>query len=281
MTIHKRETGEIFQKRLQLLLQRSSLNKAQFAESIGVNRSALAQLLSEQLLRLPRAETLSSIATTYNVSIDWLLGLSQDEHVSSAVSSTMEIEQVTHGQHTKLGQWHRDAIGYKIRYVPSNLPDSLMIEEVIGYERQYTEVPLEIRKFETSSQLAYNRINESEMEVCMPLQRLKLLAQGVGIWEELPKSLRRQQLEHIKRLLDDLYPTYRLFLYDGRKAFSAPLTVFGSQRAVIYVGDMYVVINTLEEIRALTKHFDRLIRNAAVNPHESATFIQALLAKYL
>lgn len=281
MTIHKRETGEIFQKRLQLLLQRSSLNKAQFAESIGVNRSALAQLLSEQLLRLPRAETLSSIATTYNVSIDWLLGLSQDEHVSSAVSSTMEIEQVTNGQHTKLGQWHRDAIGYKIRYVPSNLPDSLMIEEVIGYERQYTEVPLEIRKFETSSQLAYNRINESEMEVCMPLQRLKLLAQGVGIWEELPKSLRRQQLEHIKRLLDDLYPTYRLFLYDGRKAFSAPLTVFGSQRAVIYVGDMYVVINTLEEIRALTKHFDRLIRNTAVNPHESATFIQALLAKYL
>lgn len=281
MITHKRETGEIFQKRLQLLLQRSSLNKAQFAESIGVNRSALAQLLSEQLLRLPRAETLSSIATTYNVSIDWLLGLSQDEHVSSAVSSTMEIEQVTHGQHTKLGQWHRDAIGYKIRYVPSNLPDSLMIEEVIGYERQYTEVPLEIRKFETSSQLAYNRINESEMEVCMPLQRLKLLAQGVGIWEELPKSLRRQQLEHIKRLLDDLYPTYRLFLYDGRKAFSAPLTVFGSQRAVIYVGDMYVVINTLEEIRALTKHFDRLIRNTAVNPHESATFIQALLTKYL
>ena len=64
MITHKRETGEIFQKRLQLLLQRSGLNKAQFAESIGVNRSALAQLLSEQLLRLPRAETLSSIATT-------------------------------------------------------------------------------------------------------------------------------------------------------------------------------------------------------------------------
>lgn len=281
MSVPKRETGEIFQKRLQLLLQRSNLNKAQFAESIGVNRSALAQLLSDQLLRLPRAETLCSIASIYNVSIDWLLGLSQDEHVSSAVSSAMEIEQVTNGQHTKLGQWHRDAIGYKIRYVPSNLPDSLMIEEVITYEHQYTQVPLEVRKLETNSQLAYNRINESEMEVCMPLQRLKLLAQGAGIWEELPKSLRRQQLEHIKRLLDDLYPTYRLFLYDGRKTFSAPLTVFGSQRAVIYVGDMYVVINTLEEIRALTRHFDRLIRNAEVNPHESAHVVQALLKSYL
>jgi transcriptional regulator with XRE-family HTH domain len=180
MGISKRETGDLFQKRLNLLLQRSGLNKAQFAESIGVNRSALAQLLSDQLLRLPRAETLSSIASSYNVSIDWLLGLSQDEHVSSAVSSAMEIEQVTNGEHTKLGQWHRDAIGYKIRYVPSNLPDSLMIEEVIAYERQYTQIPLEVRKLETNSQLAYNRINESEMEVCLPLQRLKLLAQGVG-----------------------------------------------------------------------------------------------------
>lgn len=280
MPIPKRETGEFFQKRLNLLLQRSGLNKAQFAESIGVNRSALAQLLSDQLLRLPRAETLGSIASVYNVSIDWLLGLSQDEHVSSAVSSALEIEQVTNGQHTKLSQWHRDAIGYKIRYVPSNLPDSLMIEEVIVYERQSTQVPLETRKLETNSQLAYNRINESEMEVCMPLQRLKLLAQGVGIWEALPASLRREQLEHIKRLLDDLYPTYRLFLYDGRKIFSAPLTVFGSRRAVIYVGDMYVVINTLEEIRALTRHFDHLIRNAEVNPHESAGFIQSLLDVY-
>lgn len=277
MSTPKRETSEIFQQRLQALLQRSNLNKAQFAESIGVNRSALAQLLSDELLRLPRAETLCSIAITYNVSIDWLLGLSQDEHINSSISSALEIEQVINGQHTKLGQWHRDAIGYKIRYVPSNLPDSLMIEEVIAYERQYTQVPLEVRKLEATSQLAYNRINESEMEVCMPLQRLQLLAQGVGIWEALPKDLRRQQLEHIKRLLDDLYPTYRLFLYDGRKTFSAPLTVFGSQRAVIYVGDMYVVINTLEEIRALTRHFDRLIRNAEINPHASAEFVQRLL----
>ncbi|HMT93056.1 helix-turn-helix transcriptional regulator [uncultured Thiothrix sp.] len=280
MLVAKREMGETFQKRLQILLQRSGLNKAQFAESIGVNRSALAQLMSDQLLRLPRAETLCSIASTYSVSIDWLLGLSQDEHVSSAVSSAMEIEQVINGQHTKLGQWHRDAIGYKIRYVPANLPDSLMIEAVIDYERQATQVPLAVRKLETNSQLAYNRIDESEMEVCLPLQRLKMLAQGVGIWEKLPKHLRRQQLEHIQRLLDDLYPTYRLFLYDGRKIFSAPLTIFGSQRSVIYVGDMYIVINTLEEIRALTRHFDRLIRNTEVNPHESAEFIQSLLETY-
>lgn len=276
----KHETGAVFQKRLQVLLQRSGLNKAQFAESIGVNRSALAQLLSEQLLRLPRAETLCNIASTYNVSIDWLLGLSQDEHVSSEVSSALKIEQVINGQHTQLGQWHRDAIGYKIRYVPSNLPDSLMIEEVIAYERQSTQVPLAIRKLETNSQLAYNRIDESEMEVCLPLQRLKMLAQGEGIWEELPKHLRHQQLEHIQGLLEDLYPSYRLFLYDSRKIFSAPLTIFGSQRAVIYVGDMYMVINTLEEIRALTRHFERLIRNTEINPHESAAFIRALLAKY-
>lgn len=280
MALQKRDTGEIFQKRLNLLLQRSGLNKAQFAKSIDVNRSALAQLLSDQILRLPRAETLCKIALVYNVSLDWLLGLSQNEHLTSTLSSSLEIEQVINGQHTKLGQWHRDAIGYKIRYVPSNLPDSLMTEEVIDYERQYAQVPPEIRKLETNSQLAYNRINESEMEVCMPMQRLTLLAQGTGIWEALPSKVRQAQLEHIQKLLTDLYPTYRLFLYDGRKIFSAPLTVFGSQRAVIYIGDMYVVINTLEEIRALTRHFDQLIRKTEINPHESAHFVQALLKSH-
>jgi len=277
MPNHKRATCETFQKRLQTLLQRSGLNRSQFAEKVGINRSALSQLLSEQLLRLPRAETLHGIAQANAVSIDWLLGLSQDEHLPSQIASAMEIEQINAGEDTLLNQWHRDAIGYKIRYVPSYLPDSLVLEEVIDYERSQAQVPPAIRKHEASSQLAYNRINESEMEVCMPLQQLTLLAQGKGLWEGLPAIIRRQQLNHMAQLLDDLYPTYRLFLYDERQIFSAPVTVFGSQRAAIYIGDMYVVIYTLEEIRALTRHFDHLIRKATVNPHESAAYIRSLL----
>ena len=59
-------------------------------------------------------------------------------------------------------------------------------------------------------------------------------------------------------------------------AYSAPYTVFGPKRAAIYIGDMYVVINSTEHIRALTRHFDDLIRRAAINPHDIANYVSGL-----
>jgi hypothetical protein len=78
------------------------------------------------------------------------------------------------------------------------------------------------------------------------------------------------------RLLDDLYPTFRLFLYDGRVRSSIPYTIFGPFRAAIYVGDMYLVLNATDPVRTLTRHFDNLIRAAIVNAHESAAFAARL-----
>ncbi len=74
------------------------------------------------------------------------------------------------------------------------------------------------------------------------------------------------------------YPTFRWFLYDGRQRFSAPLTIFGPRRAVIYVGQMYFVFNTTEHIRVLTRHFDELIRAAVVQPTDIAEHLRRLLA---
>ena len=64
------------------------------------------------------------------------------------------------------------------------------------------------------------------------------------------------------KLAGELYPNYRLFLFDGRRVFSAPYTVFGRIRVAIYVGDMYLVVSSVEHIRAFTRHFDDLIRHA-------------------
>ena len=77
-------------------------------------------------------------------------------------------------------------------------------------------------------------------------------------------------------LLDDLYPTFRLFLYDGRMRYSVPYTIFGSIRAAIYAGDMYLVLNATQPVRSLTRHFDNLIRAAEINAHESAGFARTL-----
>ena len=89
----KDEIAEILRGRLTLLSQRSSLNLSQMAAGIGLDRSALSQMLSGQTLRLPRAETLMRIAKQHSVSLDWLMGLSEDEALTAALTPAFEIEQ--------------------------------------------------------------------------------------------------------------------------------------------------------------------------------------------
>jgi hypothetical protein len=114
------------------------------------------------------------------------------------------------------------------------------------------------------------------MEVCMPRQRLELLAEGRGQWRNLDRAARRRQLTYMADLVDELYPTFRLYLYDQLSNYSIPYTVFGPQRAAIFVGEMYLVLNATDHIRSLTRHFDNLIRRAVVSAHESAAYLRGL-----
>ena len=77
--VDKRDLSSLFRERLKMLVRRSDLNQSGFAAAVGIDRSALSQLLSGATTRLPRAETLLNIASENKVSLDWLLGLSQDE----------------------------------------------------------------------------------------------------------------------------------------------------------------------------------------------------------
>ena len=81
------------------------------------------------------------------------------------------------------------------------------------------------------------------------------------------------------KLVEELYPTLRWFLYDGLKRYSVPVTIFGPQRAAVYVGQMYLVFNTTEHIRVLTRHFDGLIRAAVVQPPDVPAFLRSLLTE--
>src|SRR3546814_2465267 len=80
-------------------------------------------------------------------------------------------------------------------------------------------------------------------------------------------------------LVEELYPTYRWFLYDGLAHYSAPVTIFGPIRAAVYIGNMYFVFNSTEHIRALTQHFDNLIRGAIVQPPEVPQLLRLLLQR--
>jgi hypothetical protein len=78
------------------------------------------------------------------------------------------------------------------------------------------------------------------------------------------------------QLLDELYPTLRWFLFDARARMAVPLTVFGPLRAALYLGDMYLVFNSTEHIRVLTRHFDELIRAAVMQPPDVIGYLQRL-----
>ncbi|HEY4191921.1 MAG TPA: helix-turn-helix transcriptional regulator [Mesorhizobium sp.] len=273
----KRDLSTLFRERLKMLLIRSDLNQSTFAAAVGIDRSALSQLLSGASTRLPRAETLLNIAAEFKVSLDWLLGLSQDEGLTGEIRESVEIEEGSGSfDRTLLAKWHAEAAGTKIRYVPTGLPDLLRTGALVEYESGIANRSHEAQIEETQYRIDYNRRPETDMEVCMPRHTLEIFARGLGVWSGFPEADRREQLRHMAALLDDLYPTFRLFLYDGRLRYSIPYTIFGPYRAAIYVGGMYLVLNATTPIQTLTRHFDNLIRAAEINPHEAASFAHTL-----
>ena len=275
----RRDFLEQFRERLETVIAESGMSRSAFATEAGMDRSTLSQLLSASNDRLPRVETLASIAARWQVSIDWLLGLSQqgqlgadimEEQISirrNALSSADEM----------LLDWHREAIGYKIRYVPSSIPDLLRAEDIARYELGYfaTERPEQAIE-KAAARLAYQRRPETDMEACSSLQSIAGFARGEGIWRGLDRDARRRQLDHMIELVEELYPTFRWFLFDGLQRFTIPVTIFGPLRAAVYVGQMYIVFNSTEHIRTLTQHFDDLIRSAVIQPTDVPTYLRTL-----
>ena len=277
----KRDLSEVFRERLRILVQRSGQNQSAFAASVGIDRSALSQLLSGTTTRLPRAETLLTIVSVHKVSLDWLLGVSQDEGMTGEIRESLEIEEASGGfERTLIAKWHAEAAGTKIRYVPAGIPDLLRTEALVDYEADISNKSRETQAGETQYRIDYNRRPETDMEVCMPRHTLEIFARGLGVWSGFPDRHRKAQRRHMADLLDDLYPTFRLFLYDGRLRYSVPYTIFGQARAAIYVGDMYLVLYATEPIRTLTRHFEQLIRAADINPHETAGFARKLASSF-
>ena len=157
-------------------------------------------MLSGATTRLPRAETLLNIASENKVSLDWLLGLSQDEGLTGEIRANFEIEEAAGGfDRTLLAQWHAEAAGTKIRYVPAGIPDLLRTEDLIEYEAGITNRSREQQADETRYRIDYSRRPETDMEVCMPLHTLDIFARGLGVWADFPAAARAEQLAHMAR----------------------------------------------------------------------------------
>ena len=275
----RRDTARLFRVRLGEAMEKSGLNRSALARLIDMDRSTLSQLLSDEHDRLPRAETVVALAAVLQVSLDWLMGLSGEAKLGADILH--ESMQVTPSPGSPvdagLARWRTEATGYKIRYVPTTLPDLVKTDEVIEHEyRDFSTRDADRAIAESQGKLEYSRLPETDMEVCMPVQDIAGFARGEGLWREFPASARAEQFDRMIRLVEELYPSLRLYLYDGLTHYSVPYTVFGPIRAAIYIGQMYFVFNTTEHIRVLTRHFDSLVRAAVVHAAESVDFLTDL-----
>jgi len=217
------------------------------------------------------------VAKTQQASIDWLMGLSNVGTMQAEMMDeqpSFERNALAHNDE-RLMAWLREAIGYKIRYVPSTLPDLLKTDEVIRFEMDDFVATSAEQLIETASaRLAWTRGPETDMECCNSIQAVESFAQGAGIWRTLSLKSRLVQLDHMIQLCAELYPTLRWFLFDGRQRYAAPITIFGPLRAALYLGQMYMVLTSAEHVRTLTAQFDDLIRGAVVQPPDIPAFLQ-------
>ena len=81
----RRDTAQRFRERLLEAMASARVNRSVLAARIGIDRSTLSQLLSPEADRLPRADTAAAIASALHVSLDWLLGLSQQAKLGADI----------------------------------------------------------------------------------------------------------------------------------------------------------------------------------------------------
>ena len=258
-----------FRERLGELVADTRQTRSDFAADAGIDRSTLSQLLSSRNRRLPRVETLAAIAEESAVSVDWLLGLSHGGPARADIvheEFALNLDELSPLDEAWI-EWHEQSAGSKVRTLPASLPDLLKTEAVIRHEVQrYTTIRPEQRIETATAPLELARAPGSDLECCNSIQAIEGFARGWDVWGSLEHRHRVAQLDRMIELCEELYPTFRWFLYDGRQRYSAAVTVFGLDRAVLYLGQMYLVLNNRNHVMTFVKHFDDLIRVSVVQP---------------
>lgn len=277
----KRDRAGLFRLRLTQAMAEKGVSQAALARACAVDRSTVSALLAPGK-RLPNAQLAADCALVLGVSCDWLLGLSgRPEPVSNLLAASLTMTEAPRAliDETIFG-WHREAAGYKIRHVPATLPDMLKTRAMVEWEYapQLGRSPEQaLRAFE--DRLAWMRGARSDYEIALPLHEVDNLAAATGYYRGLPPEIRLGQIDRMADLCDQLYPTLRLCLFDARRVFSAPVTVFGPHLAVVYLGRHYIAFRDDARVEAVSEHFDWLVREAEIDARDAARHLRALKLK--
>ena len=277
--MHKNERAELFRTRLAARLALTGMSRSALARVAGVDRSTIAQLLASDEVRLPNAHLAAECAQALGVSADWLLGLSDRPESAAEVLSAnfrMETAQRTPADEQIIA-WHQEAAGHKIRHVPATLPDILKTEAVLEWEyAAFLDKTPEQARGTMRETTAWLRAPGSDYEICVSIDKVRSLAGGHGYWEGLDRDVREAQIDFMADRCARLYPSLRLYLYDSKKVFSAPVSIFGRLLAAVYVGQFYLVYRDSRQVSALTEHFDTLVRESEVEARNAGKIIRQI-----
>ncbi len=278
----KRQRAELFRTRLREAMQHRPTNQSALARAVGVDRSTISQLLNGDAARLPNAQVVGECAAALGISADWLLGLTdRPETAADILANSLSLTEAPRALvDEQIYQWHKEAAGYKIRHVPAGLPDMLKTRAMLEWE--YT--PHLDRSTDqvigaSQDRLSWMRASRSDYEIALPMHELSSFARGEGYYSALPVALRRAQIAHLQEVTQALYPRLRLYLFDARRVYSAPVTIFGPLLAVLYIGRNYMAFRDTERVQALTGHFDHLLREAELSARDIPGLLRDLAAE--
>lgn len=278
----KRDRAALFRQRLGQAMREAGRSQSALARAVGVDRSTVSQLLAEGATRLPNAQVVAECAAALGVSADWLLGLTErPERVAELLAAAVSVTEAPRALvDEQIAGWHREAAGYKIRHVPATLPDMLKTRDVLRWEYEpHLGRTAEQAIGAAEDRLAFMRGSGSDYEIALPLHELAAFARAEGYYAGLPAALRRAQLDRLAALAGQLYPALRIYLFDARRVFSAPLTVFGPLLAVLYLGRHYLAFRDGARVASFTQHFDWLVREAAIGARDLPGHLAALRAE--
>lgn len=277
--LDKRDRAALFRLRLRQAMEQSGLSQSALARAIQTDRSTLSQALSDHSTRLPGAHIAAACAQALGVSADWLLGLSDlPETADAFASASLTLTQASRALiDEKIFGWHQEAAGYKIRHVSAALPDMLKTDEMLVWEygphlgRTTTQAINASR-----DRLTWMQGAQSDYEIALPIYEVESFAAGTGYYRDLPLAIRRAQMAQFRDLCDSLYPRLRLYIFDARKLYSAPITIFGPLLAVIYTGGHYLTFRDRDRITTLTADFDTLVRQAECTARDVPDYLDRL-----
>lgn len=267
----KRNRARLFRERLQVAMAQAEVSRAGLARAVGLDRSTVSQVLAEGTTRLPGAQVVAEAAQALGVSADWLLGLSDLPETAQAVgaAATTFTQAPRALIDERVFDWHQEAAGYKIRTVPAGLPDMLKTRAMLEWESAPSLGRTAAQAIGASQdRLEWMRGARSDYEIAMPIHELRAFAGAEGYYAGLPVEVRREQIARFAQLHEQLFPKVRIHLYDARRTYSAPVTVFGPLIGVVYIGSSYMLFRDHDRVDVLTEHFDRLVRKAEVTDRE-------------